>query len=144
MKRRGFIRLLGAAATAPALPIAAPAGVSTNASVLAAALARSNRYVSATGLSKALGVPLDQGREMLISLSRSGVVGPVSSSPFGSYANSNAYQGVIQTAQAIRPKSVVQKTKIEMRQAHKGTWLTHLHDLCRDAGMIVHSQAVKL
>ncbi len=144
MKRRGFIRLLGAAATAPSLPMATPSAVSAKASSLAAALARSNRYVSATGLSKALGVSLDQGRDMLLNLSRSGVVGPINPSSFGAYADSNAYQGILPTAQAIRPKPVVQKTKIEIRQTHKGTWLTHLHDLCRDAGINVQTQVARV
>lgn len=144
MKRRGFIRLLGAAVAAPALPMSATA-LPARASNLAAALARSNRYISATGLSKALDLPLDQGREVLASLSRSGLVGPINTSAMGSFANSNAYQGIIQTTRATKPKRVVQKTKLQARranaQANASTWLTHLHGLCRDAGLDVHPSA---
>ena len=80
MKRRGFLRLLGAAAVAPVLPapVAAQA-VSYNRYTYGLAVfhARTRAHVSARGLAHCLKVSLPQAEAMIAEMASAGHVTPV-------------------------------------------------------------------
>lgn len=146
MKRRSFINLLGAALSAPAMP--ALAVTPANLTSLAAAHARKYPFVSAVGLSRGLEVPLKQAQALLLDLSNTGVVGPVSSCGTGPiHASSKVFRPIapVSAAQASRAaKQVRDKTAApEISETHKVAkdWVAHLQNLCADSGLTLSEKA---
>ena len=138
--------MIGAAVAAPALPAAAPA-VSAKVAALATAHAQRYPFVSALGLSKGIGVSFSQAEQVLLSLSRKGLVGPVNTYASGAvHASSNVYKhavaGMVQAADAREARRAAKAKRLAQRQMDQATMqvdlsrlLAHLRTVCIDNGM---------
>jgi len=146
MKRRNFLGLFGAAVTAPALSMAAPA-ISGNVAARATAHAQKYPFVSALGLSKSLGLSAAQAEHVLLTLSRKGLIGKINSYASGAvHARSCVYQPVdAVVAQMAKAKQAAHAAKAKrMSQAQVDTQgmksdlsalVAHLRKVCVDNGM---------
>lgn len=152
MKRRSFLSLLGAAITAPAMPVAA---ASRDLMQVAVAHARKYPVISVSGLSKRGGMSVQQAEAMIRKLAGEGMVKLVGPAPSGGVRAASRIMvgdpwGIARTAKerqaaAIRNGQRAQAHRaarvVEKRQA---TWLTHLHDLCRANGYTLSPRAQAL
>lgn len=146
MKRRNFIGLFGAAMAAPVLPAAAPA-VSANVAALATAHAQKYPFVSALGLSKGLGLSLSQAEQVLLSLSRKGLIGQINTYASGAvHARSCVYQPadavLAQMAKAKDAGRAANAKRLARSQSDKPSMtvdlsdlLNHLRQVCVDNGI---------
>lgn len=148
MRRRGFLRLFGAALAAPALP-ALPAATAAPVSYpriqygMAVFHARTRAHVTVRGLAAKLGVTPAQAQAMMAEMTARGVITPVSGAPGAMRAVSNILKTdpwpIRRTsAQAGEAKA----NRSSARHHHRpATWLTHLHDLCETAGIPLSPRA---
>ncbi len=90
MKRRSFLGLFGAAATAPMMPSALAGGTTVRASVynpaaLHAAIyhAKSRAVFSVWGLAKAVNISMEQAETLMGDLAKRGILGPMQGTTFG-------------------------------------------------------------
>lgn len=97
MKRRGFLTMLGAAVTAPALPAvsSAPAAAAYNRYMYGLAVfhARTRAHVSARGIAYCLKVSTAQAEAMIAEMTKNGLVKPV----FGAGGNVRAVSNILNT-----------------------------------------------
>ena len=138
MKRRGFIAMLGGAIAAPALPMAAP---KFTASMRALATAHVRKYpiITVMGISNRTGVSMEQAEELLVQMSREGMVGPVAPGPAGpmrarsilfkpSPAMVHSQSNLNERLQQQIRRAKFNRTRLRVDTSN---WLTHLHDICR-------------
>ena len=97
MKRRGFLKMLGAAVAAPALPAvsSAPAAAAYNRYMYGLAVfhARTRAHVSARGIAYCLKVSTAQAEAMISEMTKNGLVKPV----FGAGSNVRAVSNILNT-----------------------------------------------
>lgn len=155
MRRRGFLRMLGAAIAAPAMPLTASAGGYSR-SAFKVALAHAQRFpvVSVAGLAKRGGLSIDQAEAMIRELARQDMVRLVGPSVSGkpraaSKILVNDPWGIARTSQdraAARMERQPQQEDADLNasetvendekpHAHTPLWIAHLHELCRSQGM---------
>lgn len=150
MRRRGFLTLLGAALTAPALPAVAGSGAPAGVRAAVAAHVRKYPVITVLGISKRVGVPVDQAAELLEGLSRDGLVGPIRPGPAGPLrASSTVYQpspAIAQAAEARRQAGLRRRAQQALRRmgqgAGAGDWLTYLQAMCRQQGYALSRRAL--
>ena len=141
MKRRSFIGMLGAAVTAPALPMAAPS-LSPKISALVAAHVRKYPVITVLGISNRIGIPQAQAEEVLYDLARQGLVGPVTPGPHGPVrAKSTLFKPTppdVQLAE-VEKRMKAQRAQIRERKLQEARerisgeavdWLHYLQKLC--------------
>ena len=146
MKRRNFLGLIGAAAAAPLMPVAAPAAGYSRASYLAA-IAHANKFpmVSIGGMIKNLGVTADQAEAILNTMNSEGLVNILAkpSQRNGIHAASKILKGdhwgLIRTGSA-RPVTANANTQtkpksVQLDTSHTDPMMAHLYDLCRTQGV---------
>lgn len=150
MKRRGFLSLLGAAVTAPALPMAAPR---FTASMHALAVRHVGQYpiITVLGISNRTGIPMDQAEELLVQLSREGLVGPVAPGPAGPMrAVSTTYKPSAASLHAsnydrVRMEKQIKRARLNRKRLRVNTkdWLQHLHGICRENDIALQPRALE-
>lgn len=149
MKRRGFIQLLGAALTAPALPaMGAPsvAAATYNRYTFGLAVfhARTRAHVSAAGIAYRLKVSTAQAEAMIAEMASKGMVTPLISKPGSVRATSNILKGGIWDTSEIQ-KAAKKREELKSQAEHttedgkpKGevpAWIAHLREVCVNQGM---------
>lgn len=149
MKRRGFLGMLGAVLSVPALPSVALAKAPGSAFKAAILHAQKFPVISVAGLANRGGLSTVQAEAMIKELAARDMVKLVGPSKSGSVRAASKILthdpwGLGRTSQS--QKSV---TKPESRQAHRSAdentqsllvepWLAHLRQLCVDRGMTLH------
>lgn len=145
MKRRGFLRLLGAAVAAPMIPVAVPAaGAAASYNQfqygLAVFHARTRAHVSARGIAYCLKVTPAQAQAMIAEMSAKGLVTPVAGSGGSVRAVSNILKpdmwGLDKAARQARAER--RKARNDAGQdpgAQAQDWLGYLQQMCRAQGM---------
>ena len=144
MKRRGFLRMLGAAAAAPLLPAipsaaTAAAGYNRYQYGLAVFHARTRAHVSARGLAYCLKVTPAQAQAMIAEMSAKGMVTPVTGSGGSVRAVSNILKpdmwGLDKSMRQARSRAR-RSNRMDRTEAVRPTdWIDYLRDLCRAEGM---------
>lgn len=153
MKRRRFLSLIGAAATAPlapALPQAAPLYSRTMFS-RAVMHARLRPHVSARGIAYRLKVSTTQAEGMIAEMATKGMVKPVLN---GGGVHVRAISSIVKpqlygVPEAARRTQMSQAAKAQARLTgdagptgvNLSAMLTHLRGICRDAGHTIHPRA---
>ncbi|MEO9864873.1 MAG: hypothetical protein ABJO29_03200 [Yoonia sp.] len=124
MKRRGFLQALGAAVTAPFVPLPALARTATAAPYSAAAVhaaiyhAKSRSVFSVWGLAKATNMTPDQAVAVMEHLAERGVLGPLQGTTHGGrWASSNIMQS--QTLAKARAARVARELQVKASQTRK-------------------------
>ena len=153
MKRRGFLGMLGAVLSAPALPTMALAGAPGGAWKAAILHAQKFPVISVAGLANRCGVSLDQADAMIKELAARDMVKLVGPSATGrvraaSKILTNDPWGLGRTSkpQPASAKAKPQQNKTKATQAPKSEspyiepWLAHLRKLCVDRGMTLQPQ----
>ena len=154
MKRRGFLQMLGAAVAAPMMPAAGTA-MPANIGGLAAAHAKTYPFVSATGLSKRLGLSISQAQKVLLDLSNRGLVGEVTVCGTGpAHAASKVFvpceESLIRLAQARKAARDVRAAKLKkaareaacQMQVDLTALMRHLQGVCVGNGMALQPRAI--
>lgn len=152
MKRRRFLTLLGAATTAPVLPLPATSAAATApyspAAMHAAILhAQSSGHVSVQGLAGILRVPGRTAEKVLSDMIDRGILGPMQGSnpPLG-WAKSRIYKPRfamrVPTQRTNRP-DLSETDHSPAKNAEPDTQrpdplMAHLHSLCRSVGLTLH------
>lgn len=131
MKRRGFLKALGAAVTAPFLPMPALAKTApySAASVHAAIYhAQSRAVFSVWGLAKAANMTPDQATAVMEHLADRGILGPLQGTTHGGrWASSNILQSeTLAKARAARIARELRAQAAQTRKLHFDIDLTHL------------------
>jgi len=150
VKRRGFLSMLGAAMTAPALPMAAPY---FPASMRALAVKHVGQYpiITVLGISNRTGIPMDKAEELLVQLSREGLVGPVVPGPAGPMrAKSIIYKPSAATLHANNIESErlqrqIRRARLNRKRLRVNTkdWLGHLHEICKANNIPLQPRALE-
>jgi len=148
MKRRGFLQLLGAAATAPLLPtatLAQAAGYNRYQYGLAVFHARTRAHVSARGIAFRLKVSIPQAEAMIGEMVDKGLVKPVFGGP-----NVRAVSNILKPdawgldAHARKMRAAERKAKhlqadaTQMQADGLSDFLAHLRQICVKQGMSLH------
>jgi len=149
LKRRKFISILGATMAAPALPPVALAQPSQALLASATTHAQSYPFVSLIGLSRRVGVSHEQAGQLMVALSRKGIIGPINGTgtrPL--YATSKVFVApkgtLIRAAQEQRRKQALKRQSLRTTAKSRhyaldatGLW-EHLRQLCLGQGMTLH------
>jgi hypothetical protein len=154
MKRRSFLTMLGAAVAAPAASLGA-AAMPANIGGLAATHAKTYPFVSATGLSRRLGLSISQAQQVLVDLSRKGIVGPVQSCNTGPIhaaskvftPTSDSLIRLAQTREAARKAKAARALEAKAKAAPQMQvdltgLLRRLHTLCAGHDMTLQPRAL--
>lgn len=149
MKRRGFLTLLGAALTAPALPGATPA-LGARLKALGAAHARKFPMVSVMGITRRLDLSPEEAQELFSYLVRKGLIGSPNVPGTGlANAASRVFRPTparmsvaTKAAQEARRKPAAAEPHAPaMPKTPTRTWLHHLHDICIREGLTLCPRA---
>jgi len=149
MKRRSFLTMLGAAVTAPALPVAAssaPAAVVYNRYTYGLGVfhARTHAHVSAAGIARRLRVTPAQAKAMISEMSSAGLVKPVGITGSNVRAISNILKPDAWGLDAARRKARSDARRSRMSEASQdrrfgepdlSELLAHLRRICVGHGM---------
>jgi len=151
LKRRGFLTLFGAAVAAPALPFAAPS-LPSQIKVLAAAHAKKYPVVTVMGMSKRMGVSMEQAEALMNGLVRDGSLNQIQAGTGGHLrATSRVFERSPAALFGEQPERLAQQAKKHQRKAFerrrteaaKGpAWLRHLHQLCVKQGHTLQPRAL--
>jgi hypothetical protein len=122
MKRRGFLQVLGAAVTAPFIPLPtlARTAVPYSAASVHAAIyhAQSRAVFSVWGLAKAANMTPDQATAVMEHLAERGVLGPLQGTTHGGrWASSNILQS--QTLAKARAARIARELQVKASQSRK-------------------------
>ncbi len=141
MKRRGFLRLLGAAATAPLMPalptVAAPAAATVTPAALHASIlhAQSQISISRWGLMTKLGVTKTEADALMVELSNRGVIGPLSGMKGGSpWARSRIAQPAFR--KSAQQSASNQATKDATPAADRPSWSVRYNGLWEHVALV--------
>jgi len=137
MKRRQFLSLFGAAATAPFVPApvmakAASAAPFSQASVHAAIYhAQSRAVFSVWGLAKAANLSVEQATAVMEHLAGRGILGPLQGTTFGGrWASSKILQRhLVASAQAAKLRLALSNAKTKTLDIDLSRFLKHLRNL---------------
>lgn len=146
IKRRGFLAMLGAAVSAPALPVAA---ASRDLMQVAVAHARKYPVISVGGLSKRGAMTVPQAEAMIGKLAQKGMVKLVGPSPSGGARAASKIMvgdpwGLARTAHERQTAALRRDHADQTRRTAKATapsvppWIAHLHEICRADGLTLH------
>ena len=151
MKRRSFIGMLGAAVTAPALPMAAP-NLTPQIKALMATHVKKYPVITVLGISNRIGVPIEEAKVLLHELSRQGVVGQVHN---GTHVYMRARSHVYEPSQAA-VKALEARRRLEAqhgprretlrskrRYAISHDWLAHLRGICEKNDIPLQPRALE-
>lgn len=156
MKRRGFLRLLGAAVAAPTLPAVTPkAAVAATYNRYTFGLgvfhARTRAHVSVRGLAHRLNLSPEQARLMLAEMAERGLVTPIAGTGGSVRAVSNILKpdmwGLDRSARAARAQVRLARTAEAPRQARQAdlsAMLNYLRGLCVDRGMTLSPRCMEV
>ena len=149
MKRRSFLAMIGAVATAPVLP--ASAGTLTpNLRALGAAHAHKFPMVSVLGLSRRLNIPTEQAVEVLNYLRQTGLVGSsgVQASGLTSSA-SKVFRPIPHRIAGVGSMKRVNVAKLKEQFAERAApktptrdWIAHLQGICQRNGYVLQPRAM--
>ncbi|MEN8894817.1 MAG: hypothetical protein ABF248_01845 [Yoonia sp.] len=144
MKRSGFLGMIGAAVTAPLMPMpvmgkAAGAAYSKSAMHAAIMHAQSRFSFSVWGLAKTVGVSLPEAEALMGDMAKRGILGPLQGTTHGGrWATSNILQKeMYAAAQAAKSaqRSITSHTTKTYAEPDLGRLLAHLRGLCEKQGM---------
>ena len=147
MKRRGFLTLLGAAVAAPAIPFAGPSQIK----ILATAHAKKYPIVTVIGMSKRMGISMEQAETLMNGLVREGSLGPMKVGTGGHLrATSKVFVRSPVSFYSAQPERMAHQAKKHRKalERHrvaepKGpAWLRHLHRLCVKQGHTLQPRAL--
>lgn len=152
MKRRWFLRMMGATAAAPLMP-ALPAGAASvlTPRVKAMGLAHAHRYpmVSVLGMTKRLGISHNEATELLAHLTREGLVGAPGLKGTGiTSAASRVFRPVPHQIAAVRNSMKRVKFSAEPKMSEKAKtsdpahWLAHLRVIAAQNGFVLQPRAL--
>lgn len=150
MRRRGFLTLLGAAAVAPALPVAAPrvavaAPYSRFAFGQAVFHARTRAHISPAGLVRRLKVSTAQAEAMISEMSARGMVRPILGSGGSVRAVSNILKPDAWGLAQARARTIARMKEAEASRAQgpqlAETWLDHLRQVAVQNGFALGPRA---
>ena len=158
MKRRGFLQMLGGACTAPLMPsvsIASATKAAYPASARHAAIyhARTRVNFSVFALAQQLGLKLAEAEAVMVEMSDRGILGPLQgTTQSGRWARSHVLQRPFADGATARKLADARRAKARDAQSktfdedgsYLHAFLTHLYDLCRAQGRVLHPSCAKL
>ena len=152
IKRRGFLAMLGGAFAAPLMP-SVSLGAATKAAYPASALhaaiyhAQTRVNFSVFALAQQLGLQLGQAEAVMTEMTKRGILGPLQgTTQSGRWASSRVLRRPFADGVAARKLADARRAKVDQEQADASDarganlrpFLTHLYDLCRAQGRVLH------
>ena len=163
LKRRGFLQMLGGAVAAPLMPAVSLGSTTATASAAATAYpasafhaaiyhAQTRVSVSVFGLAHTLGLKTVQAEVLMADMSARGILGPLQGTvQRGGWANSNVlhrHKGVAAAARKLARTKPAKAHVVQPNATSAGAdmrpFLTHLYDICRAQGRMLHPRCADL